>query len=61
MMDIFEEALKKAAKDVGGFPIVCNVASAFVHLTKTRTTTGFVRIVDGGNVAAMMRWEKDDG
>ena len=46
---------------MGGFPIVCNVASAFVHLTKTRTTTGSVLTVYGGNVAAMMRWYKDDG
>ena len=32
-----------------------DVASAFVHLAKARTTTGSVLTVDGGNVAAMMR------
>ena len=32
-----------------------DVAGAFVHLAKARTTTGAVLTVDGGNVAAMMR------
>jgi len=32
-----------------------DVAAAFVHLAKARTTTGAVITVDGGNVAAMMR------
>ncbi len=32
-----------------------DVAEAFVHLAKARTTTGAVLTVDGGNVAAMMR------
>jgi NAD(P)-dependent dehydrogenase (short-subunit alcohol dehydrogenase family) len=32
-----------------------DVAAAFVHLAKARTTTGAVLTVDGGNVAAMMR------
>ncbi|MEO9819125.1 MAG: bifunctional aldolase/short-chain dehydrogenase [Paracoccaceae bacterium] len=32
-----------------------DVADAFVHLAKARTTTGAVVTVDGGNVAAMMR------
>ena len=32
-----------------------DVANAFVHLAKARTTTGAVLTVDGGNVAAMMR------
>ena len=32
-----------------------DVAEAFVHLAKARTTTGAVITVDGGNVAAMMR------
>ncbi|UWU13976.1 bifunctional aldolase/short-chain dehydrogenase [Rhizobium sullae] len=32
-----------------------DVAAAFVHLAKARTSTGAVITVDGGNVAAMMR------
>ncbi|WP_342242304.1 bifunctional aldolase/short-chain dehydrogenase [Ensifer sp. OTU672] len=32
-----------------------DVAEAFVHLAKARTSTGAVITVDGGNVAAMMR------
>jgi len=32
-----------------------DVAAAFVHLAKARTSTGAVLTVDGGNVAAMMR------
>lgn len=32
-----------------------DVAAAFVHLVKARTSTGAVLTVDGGNVAAMMR------
>ncbi len=32
-----------------------DVAAAFVHLVKARTSTGAVITVDGGNVAAMMR------
>ena len=32
-----------------------DVAKAFVHLAKARTSTGAVITVDGGNVAAMMR------
>ena len=32
-----------------------DVAQAFVHLAKARTSTGAVLTVDGGNVAAMMR------
>ena len=32
-----------------------DVADAFVHLAKARTSTGAVITVDGGNVAAMMR------
>ena len=32
-----------------------DVAEAFVHLVKARTSTGAVLTVDGGNVAAMMR------
>ncbi len=32
-----------------------DVAAAFVHLAKARTSTGAVISVDGGNVAAMMR------
>lgn len=32
-----------------------DVAAAFVHLAKARTSTGAVVTVDGGNVAAMMR------
>lgn len=32
-----------------------DVAEAFVHLAKARTSTGAVLTVDGGNVAAMMR------
>jgi rhamnose utilization protein RhaD (predicted bifunctional aldolase and dehydrogenase)/NAD(P)-dependent dehydrogenase (short-subunit alcohol dehydrogenase family) len=32
-----------------------DVAAAFVHLAKARTSTGAVMTVDGGNVAAMMR------
>lgn len=32
-----------------------DVAQAFVHLAKARTTTGAVIAVDGGNVAAMLR------
>ena len=32
-----------------------DVAEAFLHLAKARTTTGAVVTVDGGNVAAMMR------
>jgi len=32
-----------------------DVAAAFVHLSKARTSTGAVITVDGGNVAAMMR------
>ncbi len=34
---------------------VVDVAAAFVHLAKARTSTGAVLTVDGGNVAAMMR------
>ncbi len=32
-----------------------DVADAFIHLVKARTSTGAVLTVDGGNVAAMMR------
>lgn len=32
-----------------------DVAAAFVHLAKARTSTGAVLTVDGGNVGAMMR------
>jgi NAD(P)-dependent dehydrogenase (short-subunit alcohol dehydrogenase family) len=32
-----------------------DVAAAFVHLAKARTSSGAVLTVDGGNVAAMMR------
>ncbi|MGO7591967.1 bifunctional aldolase/short-chain dehydrogenase [Rhizobium leguminosarum] len=32
-----------------------DVAAAFIHLAKARTSTGAVITVDGGNVAAMMR------
>ena len=35
--------------------LASDVAEAFVHLAKARTTTGAVITVDGGNVAAMMR------
>lgn len=35
--------------------LASDVADAFVHLVKARTTTGAVVTVDGGNVAAMMR------
>ncbi|CAN0601025.1 unnamed protein product, partial [Ectocarpus sp. 12 AP-2014] len=35
--------------------LASDVADAFVHLAKARTTTGSVITVDGGNVAAMMR------
>ncbi len=35
--------------------LASDVAEAFVHLAKARTTTGAVVTVDGGNVAAMMR------
>ena len=35
--------------------LASDVANAFVHLAKARTTTGAVVTVDGGNVAAMMR------
>ncbi|MCO5063299.1 MAG: bifunctional aldolase/short-chain dehydrogenase [Rhizobiaceae bacterium] len=39
------------AREVTG----ADVAAAFVHLAKARTSTGAVITVDGGNVAAMMR------
>ena len=32
-----------------------DIAAAFVHLAKARTSSGAVITVDGGNVAAMMR------
>ncbi|MCX5514751.1 bifunctional aldolase/short-chain dehydrogenase [Kaistia algarum] len=35
--------------------LTSDVAAAFVHLAKARTSTGAVLTVDGGNVAAMMR------
>jgi rhamnose utilization protein RhaD (predicted bifunctional aldolase and dehydrogenase)/NAD(P)-dependent dehydrogenase (short-subunit alcohol dehydrogenase family) len=35
--------------------LASDVAAAFVHLAKARTSTGAVLTVDGGNVAAMMR------
>jgi rhamnose utilization protein RhaD (predicted bifunctional aldolase and dehydrogenase)/NAD(P)-dependent dehydrogenase (short-subunit alcohol dehydrogenase family) len=35
--------------------LASDVAAAFVHLVKARTSTGAVLTVDGGNVAAMMR------
>jgi rhamnose utilization protein RhaD (predicted bifunctional aldolase and dehydrogenase)/NAD(P)-dependent dehydrogenase (short-subunit alcohol dehydrogenase family) len=35
--------------------LASDVAAAFVHLVKARTSTGAVITVDGGNVAAMMR------
>lgn len=35
--------------------LASDVANAFVHLARARTTTGAVVTVDGGNVAAMMR------
>lgn len=35
--------------------LASDVAAAFVHLAKARTSTGAVITVDGGNVAAMMR------
>ena len=35
--------------------LAADVAAAFVHLAKARTSTGAVITVDGGNVAAMLR------
>ena len=35
--------------------LASDVAAAFVHLVKARTSTGAVLTVDGGNVAAMLR------
>ncbi len=35
--------------------LATDVAAAFVHLAKARTSTGAVLTVDGGNVAAMLR------
>ena len=35
--------------------LASDVAAAFVHLAKARTSTGAVLTVDGGNVAAMLR------
>jgi rhamnose utilization protein RhaD (predicted bifunctional aldolase and dehydrogenase)/NAD(P)-dependent dehydrogenase (short-subunit alcohol dehydrogenase family) len=35
--------------------LASDVAAAFVHLVRARTSTGAVLTVDGGNVAAMMR------
>ena len=40
---------------VGREVLASDVAAAFVHLAKARTSTGAVLTVDGGNVAAMMR------
>ena len=40
---------------VGREVLATDVAAAFVHLAKARTSTGAVLTVDGGNVAAMMR------
>ena len=40
---------------VGREVLATDVAQAFVHLAKARTSTGAVLTVDGGNVAAMMR------
>jgi NAD(P)-dependent dehydrogenase (short-subunit alcohol dehydrogenase family) len=40
---------------VGREVTAADVAQAFVHLAKARTSTGAVLTVDGGNVAAMMR------
>lgn len=44
-----------SANLVGREVTAADVAAAFVHLAKARTSSGAVITVDGGNVAAMMR------